>query len=76
MKKIVLTLAIAICTFSAFAGEEKIAPKLLKENNYKNKQQVPTIQKIVINRGLGDASQNTKILESSLNELSEKLCIQ
>lgn len=51
--------------------KEKIAPKLLKENNYKNKQQVPTIQKIVINRGLGDASQNTKILESSLNELSE-----
>lgn len=32
---------------------------------YKNKQQVPRIQKIVINRGLGDASQNEQILKSS-----------
>jgi large subunit ribosomal protein L5 len=50
--------------------QEKIAPKLMNENNYKNQHQVPTIQKIVINRGLGNASQNTKILESSLNELT------
>ena len=33
MKKIVLTLAIAICTFSAFAGEEKITPKVLDAFN-------------------------------------------
>lgn len=50
--------------------QEKIAPKLMEANSYKNKHQVPVIEKIVINRGLGDASQNTKILESSLNELS------
>ena len=50
--------------------QEKISPKLIKLNNYKNQHQVPKIQKIVINRGLGDASQNTKILESSLQELS------
>lgn len=46
---------------------EEVIPKLMKiaEFNYKNKQQVPYIQKIVINRGLGDASQNEQILKSS-----------
>ena len=48
----------------------RIVPKLLGEFNYKNKLQVTRIQKIVINRGLGDASQNAKILESSLKEVS------
>ena len=45
-----------------------IRPKLMQisELNYKNKQQVPFIEKIVINRGLGDASQNEQILKSSL----------
>lgn len=46
---------------------EEIIPKLMQipEFAYKNKQQVPYIQKIVINRGLGDASQNEQILKSS-----------
>lgn len=46
---------------------EEITPKLMQmpELHYKNKQQVPYIQKIVINRGLGDASQNEQILKSS-----------
>ena len=47
--------------------QEKIAPKLIEKNNYKNKHQVPVIEKIVINRGLGNASQNTKILEFNRN---------
>ena len=47
-----------------------ISPKLLKELKYKNIHQIPSISKIVINRGLGDASQNSKILETSLIELS------
>lgn len=50
--------------------QNKITPKLIEVNKYKNPQQVPKIEKIVINRGLGDASQNTKILESSLKELT------
>lgn len=49
---------------------EKIIPKLLNEFQYKNIQQVPKIEKIVINRGIGDASQNNKVLESFLKELS------
>ncbi len=47
----------------------RIVPKLMGEFDYKNKLQVTRIQKIVINRGLGDASQNAKILESSLKEI-------
>ena len=47
---------------------EEVIPKLMQisDFHYKNKQQVPCIQKIVVNRGLGDASQNEQILKSSL----------
>ena len=46
---------------------ETVIPQLMQipELKYENKQQVPYIQKIVINRGLGDASQNEQILKSS-----------
>jgi large subunit ribosomal protein L5 len=49
---------------------EKVAPQLRQQFQYKNPLQVPLVKKIVINRGLGDASQNNKLLESSLDELS------
>lgn len=49
---------------------EKVVPKLVSQFKYTNSHEVPRLEKIVINRGLGDASQNAKILESSLNELS------
>ena len=43
----------------------------LKENfDYKNMHEIPKLIKITINRGLGDASQNAKGLESSINELT------
>lgn len=47
-----------------------IVPKMMEQLNYKNKYQVPKIEKIVINRGIGDASQNAKLLELSLSELT------
>lgn len=50
--------------------KEKIIPKLMTEFNLNNSHQVPRISKIVINRGLGEASQNLKILDTSLNEMS------
>jgi large subunit ribosomal protein L5 len=50
--------------------EEKIVPQLMDQFTYKNKHQVPAVQKIVINRGLGDASQNAKLLDSCSKELS------
>ena len=49
---------------------QNIVPKLLEQFNYTNTLQAPRIKKIVINRGLGDASQNAKILDSSLKELT------
>ena len=42
----------------------------MEQFTYKNKYQVPKIEKIVINRGIGDASQNAKLLDSSLSELT------
>jgi large subunit ribosomal protein L5 len=50
--------------------QQKIVPTLCEQSQFTNKYQVPRIEKIVINRGLGDASQNAKILQSSLEELS------
>lgn len=48
---------------------ETIVPQLSKQFNYKNVHEVPKLTKIVINRGIGDASQNTKVLESFIKEL-------
>lgn len=49
---------------------KSILPKLMDQFNYKNSLQTPQIEKIVINRGLGDGSQNSRIVESCLKELS------
>ena len=48
----------------------KIVPKLKEQFGYNNIQQVPKVTKIIVNRGLGEASQNAKALESSLNEIA------
>lgn len=47
-----------------------IVPQLQKDMGYTNIHQVPKLEKIVINRGLGEASQNAKALESSIAEIS------
>jgi large subunit ribosomal protein L5 len=49
--------------------EKEIVPTMMKEFSYKNRMQVPRLHKIVVNMGLGEALQNPKILESSVNEL-------
>jgi large subunit ribosomal protein L5 len=49
---------------------EKIMPKLFEQFNYTNKHEVPKIEKIVINRGVGDASQNSKLIDASLKEIA------
>lgn len=49
---------------------EKIVPSLMTQFNYKNPLQAPRLEKIVINRGLGDASQNTNLIEPCLQELT------
>lgn len=50
--------------------DEKIVPALTKEFNYTTPMQVPRLQKIVINEGLGDATQDKKIIETAINELT------
>ena len=48
---------------------EDIVPKLTEQFSFTNVHEVPKVVKIVINRGLGEASQNAKALESSINEM-------
>ncbi|MEL6495719.1 MAG: 50S ribosomal protein L5 [Cyanobacteria bacterium J06623_7] len=50
--------------------QEDIVPKLTEQFNFTNVHEVPKVVKIVINRGLGEASQNAKALESSIRELT------
>lgn len=50
--------------------ENEIAPKLMRALGYKNRFQVPRLEKIVINVGLGEASQNAKLLEAAMGELA------
>ncbi len=45
-------------------------PKLTEQFKYQNAHQVPKFDKVVINRGLGEAAQNAKSLEASLSELA------
>jgi len=49
---------------------EKVVPALIKRFSYRNKMEVPRLEKIVINMGLGEAIQNIKILDSAVQELS------
>ncbi|MBE9044652.1 50S ribosomal protein L5 [Pleurocapsales cyanobacterium LEGE 10410] len=49
---------------------EDIVPKLTEQFSFGNVHEVPKVVKIVVNRGLGEASQNAKALESSINELT------
>ena len=50
--------------------DEKIVPALTKEFNYTTPMQVPRLTKIVINEGLGEATQDKKIIETAINELT------
>lgn len=46
-----------------------IIPNLLKKHNYKSVMEVPKIDKIVLNMGIGDAITNSKLLDVALKEL-------
>ncbi len=49
---------------------KEIAPKLRTEFAYKNPHQVPSLAKIVVNIGLGEAVQNPKLMEKATEELA------
>jgi len=48
---------------------QKVVPALMKEFGYKNIMQVPKLERIVLNVGMGEAIQNVKLLESAAAEL-------
>lgn len=50
--------------------KEKVTPVMQKEFNYKSPMQIPGIEKISLNIGLGGATQNQKLLEEAVAELS------
>ena len=50
--------------------KERIVPALEKEFNYTTVMQVPKLTKIVINEGIGDATQDKKLIDIAVNELT------
>ena len=50
---------------------EKVIPAMMKEFGYKNPMQVPRVERIVLNIGMGEAVQNVKLLESAAAELEQ-----
>ncbi len=51
--------------------QEHVIPALIKRFGYKNKMQVPKLEKIVVNMGVGEAVQNPKALEAAVADLTQ-----
>src|SRR3954466_6108880 len=49
---------------------KKVVPTLTKEFGYKNPMAVPKIEKISVNIGMGEATQNAKLMDGAVNELA------
>ena len=50
---------------------KEVTPKLMEQFKYSSVMQVPKIEKICINQGIGGATQDKKLIEVSLNEISQ-----
>jgi large subunit ribosomal protein L5 len=51
--------------------QKQIVPRLMKERSYKTVMAVPRLTKVVINMGVGEATQNIKILDAAMEELGK-----
>ncbi len=49
---------------------EEVVPTLMRDFNFANRMQVPKIQKVVVNVGVGEALENAKALDASIDDLS------
>ena len=49
----------------------EVVPSLKEKYNYKSIMEVPKLEKIVINMGVGDATQNSKLLEAAVADLTK-----
>lgn len=50
--------------------QNEVVPAMMKEFNYKSVMEVPAIEKVVVNIGVGDAIQNSKLLDEAIEELA------
>ena len=50
--------------------KNEVAPALMNKFNYKSPMQIPKFNKIVINVGAGDAKDNSKVIDSIIDEIS------
>ncbi len=51
--------------------KDEVIPAMMKNFNYKNIMEVPRVEKIVLNMGLGEALENAKILDISMKEIGQ-----
>jgi large subunit ribosomal protein L5 len=51
--------------------KDRVVPALVKEFGYKNVMAVPRIEKVSVNIGLGEATQNAKLMDGAVNELGQ-----
>jgi large subunit ribosomal protein L5 len=50
---------------------KKVVPALTQEHGYKNAMAVPKLEKITVNIGMGEATQNAKLMDGAVNELGQ-----
>ena len=50
--------------------KSEIVPAMIKKFEYKNIMQVPKLDKVVVNMGVGEAKENVKLLESAMNDMT------
>jgi len=50
---------------------QEIRPKLMKENKYRSVMEAPKLTKITVNMGVGEATQNPKVLEAAVADLTQ-----
>ncbi len=50
--------------------DEKVVPQLMEKFAYKTKMQVPRLKKICLNQGIGDATQDKKLIDNAIDEMT------
>jgi len=50
--------------------QEQVVPKMMSQFGYKNPMQVPRLHKVVLNMGLGEATQNPKVIDAAVEEMT------
>ena len=51
--------------------QKEVIPFLMKENGYKNINQVPVVTKVVLNMGVGEAATNSKVLDHAVADMAK-----